>query len=79
MGDNIGKIVYWKIPYNTVSFSTRYHHQDLKNLEIMGEHCIIFLHLQITHRHSKMLSNVKKRFGLHELDLYQKPHNCPQL
>ena len=40
MGDNIGKIVYQKLPYNMVSFTTRLCHLDPKHCDLSREQCI---------------------------------------
>ena len=41
MGNDIGKIVYWKLLYNTVSFATWQSHLDPKNRDVTGEQCKI--------------------------------------
>ena len=43
MGDNIEKVVYQTLLYNTVSLTTLYHQMDPKHSVILREQCIFFL------------------------------------
>ena len=63
MGDNIGKIVYGKVPYTTVSFTTRQRHLELKNRDVTREQCTCNVCEFIIHlKHAKIKHDQKNLF-----------------
>ena len=57
MGDNIGKIVYWTLPYNTVSFTLRWHHLDPKNRDRGVVYYVVYVGLAAGNGHVKHVSS----------------------